>query len=173
MTNFTYFIPSNLQGMAQAKLKTPNANWENGANPNAGNNAGIGININGGSLPEVTLKNSIGMNWTLLTQQQLIFSNPPTLAPRKPQGACPISCFANVARTGNIATTWDTTQPLYTPAGAASSGGSNQFFMQFAGIVTGTNPDNAANGSSDSNSSPVSTGTANLNTLEQGWVTSV
>ena len=33
MANFTYFIPSNFQGMDQAILRNPNAPWQNGANP--------------------------------------------------------------------------------------------------------------------------------------------
>ena len=172
MANFTYFIPSNFQGMDQAILRNPNAQWYNGGNPNAGNNSGIGINIGGGFLPEITGENSIGYNWTLKQQSLAAFVSPPAQAPRTPQGACPIACSANVLRTGNVATTWDTAQPLYTPAGAASSGGLNKFFQQFAAIVTGSNPDNTEDGLPDYNSSPVSTGSAHLNTLEEGWTTS-
>mgnify|MGYP003641390582 CR=1 FL=1 len=99
MPNATYFYSSAIQGGDAARARTPNAQWYNGANPNAGNNSGIGINIGGGSLPEVTGKNSIGYNWTLLQQRYNIF-NPSVLVPRAPQGACPVGCYANVSRTG-------------------------------------------------------------------------
>ena len=168
MPNATYFYSSALQGGDVARARTPNAQWYNGANPNAGNNSGIGINIGGGSLPEVTGKNNIGYNWTLLQQRYNIFA-PSVLVPRTPQGACPIGCYANVSRTGNVATTWDTTQALYTPAGAASSGGDSSGYMQFGSINAATNPDNVE-GAPVEGAAHVSTGNATLATLGAGWV---
>ena len=167
MANATYFYSSALQGGDAARARTPNAQWYNGANPNAGNNSGIGINIGEGSLPEVTGKNSIGMNWTLLQQTFKLFQ-PSDRLPRTPQGACPIGCFANVTRTGNVATTWDTTQPSYTLAGAASSGGSIPQLMEFSPISVGSNPDNV-DGFPVEGAAPVSIGAATLATLSAGW----
>jgi hypothetical protein len=166
MPNATYFYASAAQGGDLARARTPNAQWYNGANPNAGNNSGIGINIGGGSLPEVTGKNSIGYNWTLKQQMNAFLSS--VLLPRTPQGACPVGCYANVVRTGNVATTWDTTQALYTPAGAASSGGNLFLFMQFGPISAATNPDNV-DGFPVEGAAPVSTGAATLATLGAGW----
>jgi hypothetical protein len=167
MANATYFHSSALQGGDAARARTPNAQWYNGANPNAGNNSGIGINIGGGSLPEVTGKNSIGMNWTLLQQRINIF-DASLLISRVPQGACPIGCSANVLRQGNIATTWDTTQPNYTLAGAASSGGTIPELVQFGSINAATNPDNV-DGAPVEGAAPVSIGAATLATLSAGW----
>ena len=160
MPNATYFYSSAIQNGDLARARTPNAQWYNGANPNAGNNSGIGINIGGGSLPEVTGTNSIGYNWTLLTQRYNAFA-PSVLLPRTPQGACPIGCSANVSRTGNVATTWDASQTLYTPAGAASSGGFPGDAMQFGSINAATNPDNVE-GAPVEGAAPVSTGNATL-----------
>jgi len=168
MSDITYFFPSDLAGGANAKARVPSANWENGANPNAGNNAGIGINLGGGALPAITGKNSIGYNWTLRQQMPWIF-NPALDAPRTPQGACCIACQADVPRTGNVATTWDQSQPLYSLAGASSSGGLDGAFMLFTGISTGSNPDNDSNGKPVEGAAPVNTGTAYLETLEEGW----
>ena len=168
MPNATYFYASAFQGGTAARARTPNAEWYNGANPNAGNNSGIGININGGSLPEITGENSIGYNWTLLQQMPNIF-NPSVMQSRTPQGVCPIGCSANVIRIGNVATTWDTTQPLYTESGAASSGGSIPQLMQFGPISAGTNPDNV-DGAPVEGAAPVLVGSATLATLSAGWV---
>ena len=167
MPNATYFYASAFQGGTAARARTPNAEWYNGANPNAGNNSGIGINIGGGALPEVTGENSIGYNWTLKDQGHTA----PLYAPvaRAPQGACPISCSGDVSRTGNVATTWDTTQPLYTPSGAASSGGLGRIFSYFGSISSGTNPDNV-DGAPVEGAAPVLVGSATLATLSAGWV---
>ena len=171
MANATYFYSSALQGGDAARARTPNAQWYNGANPSAGNNSGIGINIGEGSLPEVTGKNSIGMNWTLLQQTFKLFQ-PSDRLPRTPQGACPIGCFANVTRTGNVATTWDATQPLYTTAGAASSGGvsGNGQVASPQTINTSTNQANESDGTPAYNAYPTTDGEATLTTLDPGWV---
>lgn len=171
MTDATYFFPADLAGGANAKLRVPLANWENGANPNAGNNSGIGINVGGGALPVVSGRNSEGYNWTLRQQMLWIF-NPLLLTPRVPQGACCIGCQADVPRAGNVTTTWDKSQPLYSLAGALSSGGLTGAFMVVSPISTGSNPDNDSNGKPVKGASPVNTGSAYLNTLEEGWTTS-
>ena len=161
MTDMTYFFPSAAQGWLAAKLRVPSASFENGANANAGNNSGLGINIGGGSLPEITGENNIGSNWTLKQQMNSFTSGftLPTL--RTPQGACPIGCSANVARTGDVATTWDTSQP----------GGLSNLFSEFSPISTGTNQANESDGTPAYDSTPVNTGSAYLNTLQEGWVT--
>ena len=171
MTDMTYFFPSAAQGWLAAKLRVPSASFENGANANAGNNSGLGINIGGGSLPEITGENNIGSNWTLKQQMNSFTSGftLPTL--RTPQGACPIGCSANVARTGDVATTWDTSQPSYSPNGAANSGGLSNLFSEFSPISTGTNQANESDGTPAYDSTPVNTGSAYLNTLQEGWVT--
>ena len=169
MSNGTFYYPSVSQGGDLARARTPNAEWYNGVNPGAGKNIGIGINVDGGALPEATGANSIGMNWTLLDQGIPKNNLAPTA--RTPQTACPIGCYADVQRTGNTATTWDSSQPLYSPAGAASSGGQNRVFAYFGTISTGSNPENV-NGNPVYTATPIATGSAYLNTLEEGWVTS-
>jgi len=169
MPNGTFYYPSVSQGGDLARARTPNAEWYNGVNPGAGKNIGIGINVDGGALPEATGANSIGMNWTLLDQG--IPENNVAPTARTPQTACPIGCYADVQRTGNTATTWDSSQPLYSPAGAASSGGQNRVFAYFGAISTGSNPENV-NGNPVYTATPITTGSAYLNTLEEGWVTS-
>ena len=166
MVKGTFYYPSSVQGGDLARARTPNAQWFNGVNPGAGKNIGIGINAGGGALPDVTGANSIGMNWTLLDQGYARSDVDPL--PRVPQGACPIGCYANVTRTGNVATTWDVSQPLYTAAGAASSGGSAPAFAIFGQIAVGSNPDNVE-GSPVEGASPTFDGAATLETLSAGW----
>jgi hypothetical protein len=167
MANGTFYYPSALQGGDLARARLPNAQWYNGVNPGAGKNIGIGINIGGGALPEITGENSIGYNWTL-KQQVYNFLAPSQLIPRTPQGACPIGCYANVSRTGDVETTWDVSQPSYTPAGAASSGGDSSIFSYFGSIGVGSNPDNAE-GSPVEGAAPIDIGEATLATLVDGW----
>jgi len=165
MANGTFYYPSALQGGDLARARLPNAQWYNGVNPGAGKNIGIGINVDGGALPSVTGANSVGMNWTLL-DQGLDDSLPSS--PRTPQGSDPIGCSANVSRTGNVETTWDVSQPSYTPAGAASSGGSSPVFSYFGSIGVGSNPDNAE-GSPVEGAAPIDIGEATLAALVDGW----
>tara|TARA_R110002167_G_scaffold6412_3_gene29675 strand:- start:8113 stop:8640 length:528 start_codon:yes stop_codon:yes gene_type:complete len=167
MANGTFYYPSTLQGGDSARARTPNAQWYNGVNPGAGKNIGLGINVDGGALPDITGANSIGMNWTLLDQGYPSDNIPPL--PRTPQGACPIGCSANVTRTGNVTTTWDTSQPLYTLSGAASSGGNVPVATIFGEITVGSNPDNVE-GSPVEGASPAAVGKVALETLSDGWV---
>ena len=161
----TYFYPSITQGIVGARAKNPNAAWQNGVNPNGCNNAGIGINIDGGSLPDT--ENGIGYNWTLNTQIDNFFASG-TVAPRTPQGSSPLSCSANVVRTGNVETTWDESQPLYSFAGAASSGGTALKTSIVSPVFVAKNPENV-NGAPVSGAGPIEAGKADLNSLITGW----
>lgn len=165
MANGTFFYPNAFQGGPQARARVPNAQWYNGVNPGAGKNIGIGINIGGGKLPDVTGANSVGMNWTLL-DQGLQDTVPPRA--RVPQGACPLGCSADVVRVGNTTTTWDVSQPSYTPAGAASSGGLPPVFAYFGSIGVGSNPNNVG-GFPVEGAAPIDIGEATLATLIDGW----
>jgi hypothetical protein len=105
---------------------------------------------------------SAGWNWTLLDQ----FSST-----RQPQESQVIGGTGQVARTGNVSTTWDVTQALYNAAGAASSGGvTGNGAAQSQYVVMLTNPANDANGAPDpAYPPPTVAGPATLVTLAAGW----
>jgi len=137
------------------------ASWETGAAAGASNASGLGINLLGGSLPAETGFNGIGMNWTLLDQSE---------AQRTPQVSQVIGGFGYVPRSGNVATTWDQSQALYTPLGAASSGGvSGGGEATVDSVYSATNPDNLSDGTPNPVGFPTITGDATLLDLASGW----
>ena len=155
MGNPTYF-----KGAADT-ARVSGASFDNGMNPGASNAPGIGVNIGGGELPAETGANGIGMNWTLFDQDE---------AARAPQVSQVIGGNGIVPRTGNVATTWDASQALYSKVGAASSGGAAG--KGTAPLNIGLNADNIT---VDGNVVPnpvgvvADNGDATLDSLETGW----
>tara|TARA_R110002167_G_scaffold6412_3_gene29676 strand:- start:8650 stop:9168 length:519 start_codon:yes stop_codon:yes gene_type:complete len=140
--------------------------WESGGNAGASNAHGLGINIDGGELPAIPTipVNGIGMNWTLTDQFSVA---------RTPQVSQVIGGAGFVPRGGNVATTWDTTQALYTPQGAASSGGisgNGSAVSPLMSISTATNQVDEADGTPAYDAYPTIDGQATLTALDPGWV---
>ena len=155
MGNPTYF-----KGAADT-ARVSGASFDNGMNPGASNAPGIGVNIGGGELPPNTGFNGVGMNWTLLDQDE---------AARAPQVSQVIGGNGIVPRTGNVATTWDTTKALYSKVGAASSGGDAG--KGTASLNIGSNADNiTVNGNvvPDPVGVVANDGDATLESLAGGW----
>ena len=133
-----------------------------GGNAPASNAPGIGIAIGNGALPAETVPPHT-MNWTLEDQFE---------AARTPQVSQSIGETGFVTRTGNVATTWDSSQALYTPNGAASSGGaSGNAAPTYSYINDISNPDNDATTLTPvPGAVPTFDGEASLVTLAAGWV---
>jgi|TARA_R110001632_G_scaffold140999_2_gene257055 hypothetical protein len=161
----TFFDDLFAATLRQLETGIATVDWETGGNAGASNAHGLGINIGGGELPAIPTipVNGIGMNWTLTDQFSVA---------RIPQVSQVIGGFGQVVRTGNVATTWDATQPLYTTAGAASSGGvsGNGQVASPQTINTATNQANEADGTPAYNAYPTTDGEATLTTLDPGWV---
>ena len=144
--------------------RVPAASTDTGMNFGASNNPGIGISDQNPELQEslITIDGKSVGSWSLLDQ----FGNA-----RDGQISQVIGGNGIVARSGNVATTWDTTQALYTPSGAASSGGTEGTAPD-ATIRFGANPDNQdiSTDSRPDNDAPI-TGVANasLTDLATGW----
>lgn len=98
---------SNLQGRFPSTLDNTPV-YSSGVFGGASNSPGIGISTEN---PE--LDDSLP-NWTLLDQHGNA---------RESQIGQLVGGHGICGRTGNVGTTWDKTQPLYTENGAASSGG--------------------------------------------------
>ena len=164
----TFF--DDLTAAASRQAEYPNltqAIWETGGNAGASNAHGLGINVAGGALPEATGFNSIGMNWTLADQFSVA---------RTPQVSQVIGGSGFVPRSGNVATTWDIAQALYTPQGAASSGGiygNGSAVSPLMSINTATNQANEADGTPADDAYPVIDGDATLANLTSGWTSVV
>jgi len=151
--------------------RVPDASTDTGMNFGASNNPGIGISDQNPDLQEslITIDGKSVGSWSLLDQ----FGNA-----RDGQISQVIGGDGIVARSGNVATTWDTTQALYTPSGAASSGGittapsTGMGTAPDATIRYGANPDNQDinTDSRPDNDAPI-TGVANasLTDLATGW----
>ncbi len=153
----TYFIDDIAQTAREAEVTA--ADFDNGMNLGASNACGIGINMNEGAIvgtPE---------QFTLLDQNGLA---------RAGQISQHISGLGSVPRTGDQEFTWDRSQPLYTPAGAASSGGQvgtlPDSTVRFGDAPTQAAKD-AAEPSIDGTIIPI--GNATLTTLAGGWVIQV
>jgi hypothetical protein len=138
--------------------EVPAADFTNGVN-NGSCQPGIGINFgqpDAAGTPE---------QFTLLDQYGAIGEV------RVPQVDQVIGGAGAVPRTGNVETTWDTTQALYTLNGAASSGGvegNGKAEAQF--IIAAGNPTQAAkDGDPELDGTVTVLGTANLQTLAVGW----
>ena len=139
--------------------RVPDASTDTGMNFGASNNPGIGISDQNPDLQESE------PNWTLLDQHGNA---------RNGQISQVIGGDGIVARSGNVATTWDTAQALYTPSGAASSGGittapsTGMGTAPDATIRYGANPANV--GGQPDNDAPI-TGVANASLIDltTGW----
>jgi hypothetical protein len=131
----------------------------NGMNVGASNAPGIGISTENPDLDESL------PNWTLLDQHGNA---------RDAQISQLIGGNGLVARTGNVATTWDTTQALYTPSGAASSGGTEGTAPD-ATIRMGTNPTQAAKDAAEPSidGTIIADNSAVLLDLDVGWTSAV
>lgn len=136
--------------------------FTNGCNLPASNAPGIGVAIGYGALPAETVPPHT-MNWTEDDQ---------FAAARTPQVSQSIGQDAFVPRTGNVATTWDSSQALYTPNGAASSGGlsGNGSDGATPDLMVFSNPDNDAAGIPVPGATSTVTGEASLVTLAAGWI---
>tara|TARA_R110000782_G_scaffold228985_1_gene315441 strand:+ start:127 stop:630 length:504 start_codon:yes stop_codon:yes gene_type:complete len=157
----TFFTDLTADGLRRTETEIATIGWESGGNAGASNAHGVGINIDGGELPAETNFNSVGMNWTLLDQKEVT---------RTPQVSQVIGGFGFVPRSGDVATTWDTTQPSYTPEGAASSGGvsGNGQVASPETIATATNQADSGN-APVYDAYPTIDGQASLPALT-GWV---
>lgn len=166
----TFF--DDLTAAASRQAEYPNltqAIWETGGNAGASNAHGLGINVAGGTLPSIPTipVNGIGMNWTLADQFSVA---------RTPQVSQMIGGTGFVPRSGNFATTWDTTQTLYTTQGAESSGGiygNGSAVSPLMSINTATNQANEADGTPADDAYPVIDGDATLANLTSGWTSVV
>ena len=167
MGNPTFFKDD--AAVTAGEARVPLANFDNGCNPVASCSNGIGINIDGGALPDVgtgatKYDYSPGWNWTLQDQ----FENA-----RTGQIGQLIGGNGTVPRDGNQIYTWDTEALLYTAAGAASSGGL-EGTLPDSTIRDATNADNS--GTSPGNREPVPgatitpVGNASVVSLAAGWV---
>ena len=144
----TFFIDDAANTARSAEV--PNATFNSGMGSGGSNSPGIGINIDGGAIvgtPEqFTLNDQFG-NARQAQIGQLLGGN------------------GTVPRTGNVATTWDKSQALYSENGAASSGGTE-----------GTAPDATIRAVADSSSIPADGSLtlpaegAWLTDLATGWV---
>jgi len=152
---------------AEAALATriPAAVAETGANIAASCAPGIGISTQNPNLDEAlsTIDGKSVGSWSLLDQHG---------GARNGQIGQLIGGNGVVPRVGNVPTTWDKSQLLYTDNGAASSGGVAGILPE-AVIRMFANPDNvdAGNGSTipDNTDPIVVVGNATLTDLDAGW----
>ena len=161
----TFFDDLTSAGSRQSETGITQVAWETGGNAGASNAHGLGINIGGGELPAIPAipANGIGMNWTLTDQFSVA---------RTPQVSQVIGGAGFVPRSGNVATTWDTTQVLYTPNGAAGSGGisgNGSAVSPLMSINTATNQVDVDN-APVYNAFPTIDGQAHVASLDPGWV---
>jgi hypothetical protein len=146
--------------IAARAAEVPEADFTNGVN-NASCSMGIGINAGGGAVvgtPEqFTLASQFGTEG---------------VADRLSQISQSIGGLPSVPRDGNQEFTWDTSQALYTVAGAASSGGTGgpDGTLPEATIAIVTLPTQAAKDADSSVDGFVTpTGGASLTSLAAGW----
>ena len=158
-SNVTRFL--NTTATTARATQVPAASFTNTCNSAASNSPGIGITA--------PLTNLVANEpWSLLDQ---------FAAARTPQVGQVIGGNGFTARNGNVTTTWDTSQALYSVAGASSSGGvSGNGTGQSQFIVGITNPPNANSTASNSfpdpaYPAPTVLGSASLATLAAGWTT--
>jgi hypothetical protein len=141
--------------------EVPAASWTNGSNDGSCSSAGIGFAfIDPDGDPQGVDLTGSPEQFTLEDQ----FENT-----RTPQVSQSIGGLATVPRTGNVATTWDTTQVLYTKQGATSSGGLGGYGTQPVEGVT--NPTQSTiDGDPITDGKVTVAGAATLTTLAAGWV---
>ena len=102
----TFFIDD--AAFAARGAEVPGATFNSGCGGGASNAHGIGINVGGGAI--------IG------TPEQFTLNDQFGNARQSQRSQC-IGGNGTVPRSGNVATTWDKSQALYSENGAASSGG--------------------------------------------------
>jgi hypothetical protein len=147
-----------------AEETNPDASWVNGMN-NSACMPGIGVAFGQPDLwqdPDYLPAIGDPSSWTLLDQDGDI---------RVPQVSQLIGGGGFVPRTGNVPTTWDETQALYSDSGAASSGGvegDGKAEAEFI-IAAGNPTQDAKDGDPDLDGTITVLGTANLQTLAVGW----
>ena len=130
------------------------ADFDNGMNIGGSNAPGIGINMLEGAV--VGTPNQ----FTLLDQFEVA---------REAQKSQFIGGSPFVPRTGNVATTWDKSQALYTANGAASSGGEAGQLPEDV-IRFGDAPTQAAKDADPALDGTIAfTGNATLSVLADGW----
>jgi hypothetical protein len=150
----TFFV--NDVAVTALGTRVPTASTDTGMNFGASNAPGVGISTENPNLEESLPE------WTLLDQHGNA---------RESQISQVIGGGGNVVRVGNVATTWDESQVLYTESGAASSGGLEGTAPE-AVVRYGANPDNVplVDGQPD-NDAPIVIGQgANLSVLADGWI---
>ena len=156
MSEPTYFLDDVAQTAREAEVTA--ADFDNGLNLGGSCAPGIGINMNEGAV--------IGepQQFTLLDQHG---------NPRAAQIGQSIGGFPSVPRTGNQQFTWDRSQPLYSAAGAASSGGQAGTLPD--GVIRfGSLPTQAAKDADSSlDGTILNVANATLITLAEGWVAPV
>lgn len=141
---------------------TTDGPWYATANNGASNAMGIGIGTQTG------LQAAPSAGWTLEDQAEVART-----AAADNQKSQVIGGAGYVARTGNVSTTWENWQPLYTPAGAASSGGVAGAASQAVSLidcVTNVSNTTENNIPVPDNAAPAIAGTAQLASLAAGWV---
>jgi hypothetical protein len=147
-----------------AEETNPEASWVNGMN-NSACMPGIGVAFGQPDLyqdPDYLPAEGDPSSWTLLDQDGDV---------RVPQVSQLLGGGGMVPRTGNVATTWDTTQVLYSDSGAASSGGvegDGKAAAEFI-IAAGNPTQDAKDADPDVDGTVTVLGTANLQTLAVGW----
>lgn len=162
----TFFTDLTADGIRRTETGIATIGWESGGNAGASNAHGLGIDVAGGALLAETGFNGVGMNWTLLDQEEAV---------RTPQVSQVIGGYGHVPRSGNVATTWDTTQVLYTPEGAASSGGISGNGSAVSPLMSVNTATNQADVSDAPvyDAYPTIDGQAHLAALGTGWVSVV
>jgi hypothetical protein len=147
----TFFV--NDAAVTALGTRVPTASTDTGMNFGASNAPGVGISTENPNLEESLPE------WTLLDQHGNA---------RESQISQVIGGGGSVVRVGNVVTTWDESQVLYTESGAASSGGLEGTAPE-AVVRYGANPDDVL-GQPD-NDAPIVIGQgANLSVLADGWI---
>lgn len=160
----TFFQDDSAVTSRTAEETNDDANWSNGMNHSASNAPGVGINQGGGAVvgtPE---------QFTLLDQGRPVESGESqTPTAREAQLSQVIGGTGFVPRTGNVATTWDKSQALYTDSGAASSGGEAGALPEDV-IQFGTLPANIdGQPDPDESGAVIPVGNSTLSDLAVGW----
>lgn len=160
----TFFQDDSAVTSRTAEETNDDANWDNGMNLVASNAPGVGINQGGGAVvgtPE---------QFTLLDQGRPVESGgSQTPTAREAQLSQLLGGGGFVPRTGNVATTWDKSQALYSESGAASSGGDAGALPEDV-VQFGTLPTQAAKDADPAlDGTVIPVGNSTLSDLAVGW----
>jgi hypothetical protein len=160
------FVDTAAVNARTAEETNPDANWNNGMNVGASNACGIGISTENPNLEESLFAATDGSgdlvtgSWTLLDQHGNA---------RAAQISQLLGGPGFVSRVGDQEFTWDTTQPLYTDSGAASSGG-QEGTLPDSVVRLGSNPTQTAkDGDPALDGTLILAGNATLVDLTIGW----